>query len=75
RKGRPGQYRVKLLHSYAGHDCGYPGMEILDDGTVIATTYIKYKPGKKHQSVISTRFTLAELDPLAKEQDARRKDR
>ncbi len=48
-------------------------MEILDDGTVIATTYIKYKPGKKHQSVISTRFTLAELDPLAKEQDARRK--
>ena len=32
RKGRPGQYRVKLLHSYAGHDCGYPGMEILEDG-------------------------------------------
>jgi hypothetical protein len=75
RKGRPGQYRVKLLHSYAGHDCGYPGMEILDDGTVIATTYIKYKPGKKKQSVISTRFTLAELDSLAKEEDARRKDR
>lgn len=69
RKGKPGQYRVKLLHSYAGHDCGYPGMEILEDGTVIATTYIKYKPGKKKHSVLNTRFTLAELDPLAKEED------
>jgi hypothetical protein len=33
RQGRPGQYRIKLLHSYAGGDCGYPGMELLDDGT------------------------------------------
>ena len=27
-------------------DGSYPGMEILKDGTIIATTYIKYKPGK-----------------------------
>jgi len=73
RKGKPGQYRVKLLHSYAGHDCGYPGMEILDDGTVIATTYIKYKPGKKQHSVLNTRFKLEELDLLVKAQDAKRK--
>jgi len=75
RKCRPGQYRVKLLHSNHGGDCGYPGMELLDDGTIIATTYIKYKPGKKRHSVISARFKLDELDPLAKQKDAERKDR
>jgi photosystem II stability/assembly factor-like uncharacterized protein len=75
RKGKPGQYRVKLLHSYAGHDCGYPGMEILPDGTIIATTYIKYKPGKKQHSVLNTRFKLKELDALVKAQLAERKTR
>ncbi len=58
----PGQYRVKLLHSYAGSDCGYPGLEILPDGTFVATTYIKYEAGEKKHSVISLRFTLDEMD-------------
>jgi hypothetical protein len=65
RKNRPGDYRIKLLHSYAGWDCGYPGMELLGDGTIIATTYIKYKPGKKKSSVVSARFNLKETDLLA----------
>jgi len=64
RNCRPGQYRIKLLNSYAGGDCGYPGMEVLPDGTVVATTYIKYRPDKQKQSVISTRFTLQETDAL-----------
>lgn len=64
KKGRRGQYRVKLLHSYAGGDCGYPGMELLPDGTIAATTYIKYKPGKEQQSIISTRFKMSELDEM-----------
>lgn len=63
--GRPGQYRVKLLHSHAGWDCGYPGLEILPDDTIVATTYIKYRPGLEQNSVVSTRFTLAETDALA----------
>jgi hypothetical protein len=62
RQGRPGQCRVKLLHSHAGGDCGYPGMELLPDGTIVATTYIKYQPGKAKHSVVSTRFTLDEID-------------
>ncbi len=62
RAGRPGQYRVKLLHSHAGPDCGYPGLEILPDDTILAATYLKYRPGKEKHSVVSTRFTLAELD-------------
>jgi hypothetical protein len=62
RNCRPGQYRIKLLHSYAGNDCGYPGIELLPDGTIVATTYIKYRPGKIKHSVINTRFTMEELD-------------
>lgn len=65
RAGRPGQYRVKLLHSHAGGDCGYPGVEILPDGTIVATTYIKYRAGADKHSVVSTRFNLAETDLLA----------
>lgn len=63
-EGREGQYRVKLLHSHAGGDCGYAGLEVLPDGTFVATTYIKYAPGPKKHSVISTRFRLEETDAL-----------
>lgn len=64
--GREGQYRIKLLHSHAGGDCAYPGMEVLEDGTIVATTYIKYKPEKDKHSVVSTRFKLEETDALLK---------
>lgn len=63
--GRPGQYRVKLLHSHAGSDCGYPGLELLPDDTFVATTYVKYRPGAEKQSVVSARFKLSELDAMA----------
>jgi hypothetical protein len=59
---REGQYRLKLLHNYAGNDCGYPGLELLPDGTFVATTYIKHWPDKRKHSVVSTRFKLAELE-------------
>lgn len=65
RRGQPGQYRVKLLHSYAGSDCGYPGVELLPDGTIVATTYVKYRPGPAKHSVVSTRFKIEETDRLA----------
>ncbi|MCA9441000.1 MAG: exo-alpha-sialidase, partial [Candidatus Omnitrophica bacterium] len=68
REGRPGQYRIKLLHSHAGWDCGYPGMEILPDGTIIATTYIKYHEGPEKHSVVSTRFKIKETDKMLVEQ-------
>ena len=61
---RPGQYRIKLLHSHAGSDCGYPGLELLPDGTLVATTYIKYRPGPEKHSVVSVRFKLSETDAL-----------
>jgi hypothetical protein len=63
--GREGQYRAKLLHSHKGKDCGYPGLELLPDGTFIATTYVKYEPGPEQNSVVSVRFRLEELDKRA----------
>lgn len=68
-----GQYRIKLLHNYAENvtDCGYPGVELLPDGTIVATTYIKYRPGPEKHSVVSTRFKLDELDPQASPTDSK----
>jgi len=67
RQSKPGQYRIKLLHSYAARtgDCGYPGVELLPDGTIVATTYVQYRPGAEKNSVVSVRFQLAEADKLA----------
>jgi len=59
-----GDYRIKLLHSHAGYDCGYPGLEVFEDGSLLATTYIKYRPGPAKHSIVSTRFSLAETDAL-----------
>lgn len=64
REKTSGDYRIKLLHSYAGSDCGYPGLEILPDGSFLAITYIKYRPGKEKHSIVSTRFKLDETDAL-----------
>jgi hypothetical protein len=69
RQGRPGQYRIKLLHSHAGADCGYSGLECLPGGTLVATTYIKYRPGPKKHSIVSLRFKLAEIDAKAARQE------
>ena len=70
RQGREGVCRIKLLHSHAANtgDCGYPGMELLPDGTIVATTYIKYRPGPQKHSVVSTRFTMAAIDAIAANQ-------
>jgi hypothetical protein len=62
KQGQPGQYRVKLLHSHAGGDCGYPGMELLPDGTIVATTYIRLWNDARKHSVVCTRFRLEETD-------------
>ncbi len=69
KNGKPGQYRVKLLHNHAERvtDCGYPGVELLDDGTIVATTYIKIQPGPEQHSVVSLRFQLRELDKMLSE--------
>ena len=51
-----------FAHSFAGGDCGYPGMELLPDGTIVATTYIKLWNDARKHSVVCTRFRLKETD-------------
>ena len=62
RDRQPGQYRVKLLHSHAGRDCGYPGVERLPDGAILTTTYVKYQEGAAKHSVVCVKFEIQELD-------------
>lgn len=61
-QGREGQFLVKLVHSHAGVDHTYPGLERLPDGDFLATTYIKLRPGPELHSVVSVRFAIEELD-------------
>ena len=63
---REGQYRVRLLNSPTKMDLGYPGLELLPDGTFVATTYAVLNEGEKH-SVVSVRFTMDDLDKKAAE--------
>lgn len=56
KKGTPEGFRLKLLHSYAGPDCGYPGVHTLEDGTVLAITYIKYRDNDDKHSVVEVRI-------------------
>jgi hypothetical protein len=68
--GREGQYRVRLMDNLAGRtrdditDCGYPGLELLPDGTLVATTYGHWVRGEQ-AFIMSVRFKLNELDALA----------
>ncbi len=55
-QGREGQYRIRLRRNYGNStnnnigDCGYSGVELLPDGTVLAISYGHWDlaPGSKH---------------------------
>ena len=59
--GREGQYRIRLGDNHHAWDCAYPGVEVLGDGTVLATTYGHWDAGKSPY-IIAVRFTLEEID-------------
>lgn len=61
-----GEYLVRLKDNLTSWDCGYPGLEALADGTLVATTYGTWAAGEQ-PSILSVRFTLAELDAMANE--------
>lgn len=61
---REGQYRARLLKGMGS--IGYPGLELLPDGTFVATTYAVLKRGEVH-SVVGVRFKMEELDVKVKE--------
>lgn len=72
--GEGGDYRIKLFHNAlrsesdapgtGNTDCGYSDLELLPDGTLIATTYLKYADGPEKHSVVNTRFRLEETDAI-----------
>ena len=63
RQGKPGQYRVSLLKTFK--DGFYPGLHLLLDGTIVATTYANYRQEDVGCSIVSIRFKLSEIDALA----------
>ncbi len=63
--GREGQYRIRLMNNHKASDCAYPGLEVLPDGTFVATTYGHWTEGDPPY-IVSVRFTLRELDELSK---------
>jgi lysophospholipase L1-like esterase len=65
--GRPGQYRVRLKDNKDSWDTAYPGVEVLPDGTFVATTYGHWAEGEQPY-ILSTRFHLDELDQEAAKQ-------
>jgi hypothetical protein len=70
-KRREGQYRVRLMDNTKGLDCAYPAVEVLPDGTFVATTYGHWTDGQR-PFIVSVRFTLDELDAKAAEMRQKR---
>lgn len=64
-QGKPGQIRVRLLDNHHPWDCAYPGLELLPDGTWVATSYGYWTEGQKPY-IVSVRLKLAELDERAR---------
>ncbi len=60
---RPGQYRISLLRTFK--DGFYPGLHLLPDGTLVATTYTTYRKDDSGCSIVSVRFKMNEIDALA----------
>jgi hypothetical protein len=63
-QGREGQYRVRLMKNHKTYDCAYPAVELLPDGTLVATTYGHWTEGQSPY-IVSVRLKLEELDRQA----------
>lgn len=61
--GRDGAYRVRLMDNTHEWDAAYPALEVLSDGTIVATSYGHWMRGEAPY-IVSVRLTLAELDAL-----------
>ena len=59
--GNKGQYRIRLMKNYYKDDCGYSGLELLKDGTFVATSYGHWIEDEKPY-IVSVRFKLEDLE-------------
>lgn len=66
--GTEGQYRFRLKENFPTSwdgDCGYPGLHVLPDGTMVAITYGHWAPwenSKNQPYILSVRVNLKEFD-------------
>ena len=61
KKGRIGQYKLRLKDNKNAWDCAYPGVEVLPDGTIVTTTYGHWEE-EEEPYILSVRFNLEEMD-------------
>ena len=62
--GGHGRYRARLMDNQDSWDSSYAGLELLPDGTFVATTYGHWQRGEEPY-IVSVRFRMRELDRLA----------
>jgi hypothetical protein len=60
RQRKPGQYRLRLMDNQDSWDSTYPGLEVLQDGTVLTITYGHWTAGEEPY-IVSLRIPPAEL--------------
>jgi hypothetical protein len=53
---------VSLLKTFK--DGFYPGLHLLPDGTIVATTYANYRIEDIGCSIVSVRFKMSEVDRM-----------
>ena len=68
-KGKPGQYVIRLADNKKEWDTSYPGVEILNDGNILTTTYGHWIENQAPY-IISIRIKAEELDELGKRSHA-----
>ena len=64
---REGQFRVMIMKCHDCCDCGYPGVEVQPDGTIVTTTYGHWIKGEQ-PFVMCVRVHPDELDERLRQQ-------
>ncbi len=62
-RGDRGDARLRLMNNFDGTDCGYAGLEVLPDGTVVATSYGHWIEGQQ-PFIVTVRLPPALLKTL-----------
>lgn len=66
--GGEGDCRILMKKNYDAFDCAYPALEMLADGTLLATTYGGWEPGVQ-QYILSLRLNAKELQKIPRKSE------
>lgn len=59
--GGKGEYRIRIMKNNYKDDCGYSGLELLEDDTFVATSYGHWEE-KQKPYIVSVRFKLEDIE-------------